>query len=221
MMPMDRYNARIANIPMPARIRRLPVTAEGWPELFFAAVVDEHGRKDLRVADERKKIRCLNADLCWLCGERLGRFRAFVIGPMCLVNRVTSEPPCHCECAEYAAKACPFLSQPRMRRNDKNLPSTAREAPGVSLPRNPGATCIYVTKRYRLMRVNGGVLVRLEADPESVQWWAEGQRASREQVMASIESGYPTLEAMARREGHRAVAELERCYTRAMKWLPA
>src|SRR5687767_8294569 len=70
------YNRRIADIPMPPRIKQLPVNQEGWPELFFAAPVDNHGRKDLRVADERKRVRCFQADLCWLCGERLGRYQS-------------------------------------------------------------------------------------------------------------------------------------------------
>ena len=64
----------------------------------------------------------MGSSKCWLCGQTLGKHMTFPIGPMCAITRTTAEPPSHLACAEYAVKACPFLSQPRMRRNERDLP---------------------------------------------------------------------------------------------------
>lgn len=207
--------------PMPPRIARLPRDHRGFPIPWFVADVGA-GVRDFRVADGRKRHDAIKRKLCWVCGEQLGRFQAFVIGPMCVVNRVTAEPPCHLECAEFSAAACPFLSRPRMRRNDKDLPQEAADGPGISIPRNPGVTCIYIAKTYHLFRDGkGGVLIRLQ-EPSEVKWYAEGKPgASREQVWASIESGYPLLLKMAEQDGPDAIAMLQNQRDRAMVLLPA
>ena len=85
---------------MPDRIRRLPVF-RGYPVPWFVAWL-ENGEPEFRAMDRAKWSRAIKDGLCWVCGERLGAHRVFVIGPMCGVNKTTSEPPCHAECAEWS-----------------------------------------------------------------------------------------------------------------------
>lgn len=219
-----RYNKALEAFPMPSRIRRLPINQEGWPELFFAATVDDYGRRDLRIADARKAELCIRSKLCWLCGDKLGRFMAFPIGPMCVVNRVTSEPPCHLECAQYAVQVCPFLTKPRMVRNKNDLPPEGVNPGGIMLERNPGVTCIYVTGGYKRFDAGNGKLIKLSEPPTTVEWWTQARKATRAEVLDAIESGCPDLERIARAEGRNARAALdalERSKAAAMKLLPA
>lgn len=51
--------------------------------------------------------------------------------------------------------------------------------------------------------------------------FAEGRRATRAEVEASIYSGLPILEGQAAEEGPAAVAALRRMTTEAMRYLPA
>ncbi len=141
---------------------------------------------------------------------------------MCAINRVISEPPSHRECAEFSAMGCPFLSQPRMRRNEVDLPSDIRAAAGHGLKRNPGVACIWITQSYKPFRAhmgNSGVLFQI-GDPVEVLWFAQGREATRAEVLASIDSGYPALEELAVAQGAEAVAELHRYRERAMPLLP-
>jgi hypothetical protein len=204
---------------LPERMKRLPIDHRGFPIPWFVATLG-NGERDFRVADERKKVVAIRKHLCWVCGEPLGRFKAFVIGPMCAVNRVTSEPPCHLDCAEFSAKGCPFLARPRMRRNEKDLPTEAVDAPGTMISRNPGVACIWVCNAFKRFAVGDGWLIRLE-EPTQVKWLAEGREATREQVMASIQGGYSLLKEMADQEGPEAVSALEQQLARAMPFLPA
>lgn len=220
---MPEYNATIAALPMPIRIERLPISENGYPIPWFAATVPLTGKRDLRIADAAKRDLAVKRNLCWVCGEKLGVYKAFVIGPMCVVNRTTSEPPTHLECALFSVAACPFLTKPRMRRNDADLPSDIEEAPGFSIMRNPGATCIWVCKTYKKFRLSSKSpdwLIQI-GEPAQVEWWAEGRPATRTQVETSINSGLPILMDMARQGTDADVKELERRHQEAVLLYPA
>ena len=79
---------------------------------------------------------------------------------------------------------------------------------------------LWVTRSYDVFRDHEGKPLIQMGEPESVEWWAEGHKASRGQVVESIESGLPALEAVARQQ-EGAMAALERHRRRFEKWLPA
>jgi hypothetical protein len=215
--------------PLPARIARLHKDHRGFPtpwfvQWFYGDKPSDagSGEPDFRVVDGRKFNAALRMPICWTCGQPLGKHRVFLIGPMCAVNRVISEPPSHRDCAEFSVKACPFLSRPRMRRNEKDLPEKHEEAAGFGIKRNPGVICLWETSDYRPFRPqhgNAGVLFRL-GEPSRVDWWAEGRPATRTEVEASIASGFPTLQELARQEGADAMRELQQLRERVTPLLP-
>lgn len=216
--------------PIPPRVAKLPryeIMGMDAPVPWFVQWLSDDGRPcapgqgkpDFRIADGSKIGRAVRERLCWVCGEKLGTYMAFVIGPMCAVNRVTSEPPNHHDCAVFSAQACPFLSRPTMRRHAKNLPEQRIDPGGIMIERNPGVTCVWITKSYSPIPVPGGALIRL-GDPTDVLWFAKGLVATRKQVLASIESGYPVLLNIAEQEGLAAVKELERLRINAEALVP-
>jgi hypothetical protein len=215
---MPELNAAIRQIPMPDRFKKLPISDKGFPTPSF---VGEHdGKRDFRVIDPRHFAACINKRICWLCGEPLGRYLCFVIGPMCSINRVSSEPPSHRECAEYAVRACPFLSRPNMRRNEEGLPDLTESAAGNPIAHNPGATLVWITKSYKPFRVPNGILFEI-GDPVEILWVKEGRRATRAEIDAAIAKGLPLLREQASAEGPDAIRELDNYIKRAEKLLPA
>lgn len=220
---MPAYNIAIQRLldEMPERFRKLPISDNGFPIPKFVACPS--GKPDFRVIAPGWPQRCITRKLCWLCGELLGRHMAFVIGPMCAVNRVSSEPPSHLGCARFAVKACPFMANPNRGRDESNLPE-AGFIPGHHLARNPGVSLIWVTKSYKLFNVptnmGSGKLIEI-GSPELTEWWARGRPATREEILASIDSGLPALRAMAVKEGNGAEAALDKQVARAMTLVPA
>jgi hypothetical protein len=215
--------------PLPPRIKRLPISPAGFPVPWFVqwykdgkAVRDADGEPDFRVANQDKLHAAVKFGKCWVCGQPTGKFKAFVIGPMCAINRTISEPPSHRECAIFSATACPFLSKPRMRRNEVGLPEKREPAAGFGIDRNPGVACVWITLSYKVERAhagNEGVLFAL-GDPIEVLWFAQGREATRSEVIASIESGMPFLEKVAAmQEGGLEALALYKA--RAMPLLPA
>jgi len=214
---MKNLNVSILGIPIPDRMKRLPISNKGYPVPWFVAF--HNGDWDFRVIGPGKIESAVKRKLCWLCGQPLGVHQVFTLGPMCSVNRVSAEPPSHLECADYAARACPFLSKPKMRRNEVDMPEEHQPPAGIMLRRNPGVTALWVTKKYQPFRAGEGVLFEI-GEPERVLWFAEGRIATRAEVMASISSGMPFLEAEAIKEGKVAMEELARCFTRSQSLLP-
>lgn len=200
-------------------MQRLPLDpGRQVPVPWFASWVE--GKPDFRFVRPERAAQAVTQDRCWVCGERLGRNRAFVIGPMCAINRLSSEPPSHRECALYSAQHCPFLANPRSVRRETALPGETAPPPGIAIRRNPGVALVWVTRRYQVERDPRGLLFRL-GDPEETLWLAERRVATRDEIMASIESGYPLLFAEAEAESPAAVRALESMREAAMRWVPA
>ena len=197
---------------LPPRLRSLPL-ARGYPVPWFVAWID--GVPDFRISDRQKYARAIRERRCWVCGDRLGVHLAFVIGPMCGINRTTTEPPCHLDCADWSARACPFLARPHARRRDVDEAIETHHPGGIPLLRNPGVTLVWITRGYRLFDDgHGKPLIRIGL-PEAVRWYAEGRPATRAEVQASVAGGYPALlDVAATQEAQEprcgAVAELAR-----------
>ena len=208
---------------MPGRIARLPRDKHHRPVPWFVAFIG--GTPDFRIIKPGAIEDALRHKLCWTCGFPFTRQedRAFVIGPMCAVNRISAEPPSHYDCALYSATHCPFLTTPRMVRRERHMPESAAVPAGVSIRRNPGVALVWITG-YRTWSTfkddQGGTLINV-GQPKRCEWYAEGRTATRAEVLTSIDSGLPILAEMAQAEGPRAEAELARMHDRALELVPA
>jgi hypothetical protein len=195
----------------------LPVDDRGYVVPWFVDWLD--GKPEFRAMDRKKFFRAIRERLCWVCGARLGVHVTFVGGPMCGINRTSSEPPCHRECAAWSAANCPFLNNPRMvRREDQLTAAIAGNAAGFGLKRNPGVVMLWHTREYEVFKVDNGTLIQM-GEPESVEWIACGREATRAEVMESIETGLPNLLAIARTE-RGGIEALDHARARFDKWLP-
>lgn len=209
----------------PPRIARLPRNKVGYPVPWFVATVD--GEPDFRVVGHGKMNGAITFRCCWICGGALinrtlgpaATQYAFVVGPMCAVNRTSAEPPAHRDCAIYAATACPFLTTPGMRRRDSNLPADTSEPDGVMIRRNPGVALVWVTNDWRM--IPGYRLFHL-TDPVETLWFTHGRAATRDEVLASIHSGMPLLwdEAAQDDDPEGALDKLSLQYARALELVP-
>lgn len=202
---------------VPDFMRDLPVDPRGFPVPWFTPF--ENGAWNFQATTRGRFEKALRNRLCWICGKPMFKNMAYVIGPMCAVNRTTSEPPSHCECASFAVRACPFLTKPRMRRLP--MPEQALTPPGVMLERNPGVALMWVTRAApKLFSVPNGVLIEI-GEPLRVEAFAEGRAASVEEIVESITSGLPSLLALCKTKDDFDELERRLAVARCLLHLPA
>lgn len=205
----------------PGRIELLPRNKVGYPVPWFVATID--GAPDFRIVKPGAMNEALARKLCWVCGVPFGRQedRAFVIGPMCAVNRVSAEPPSHRDCAVYSATACPFLVTPQMTRRDRRVPECAVNPAGMMIRRNPGVTLVWVTgyRAWKPVTAHDGTLFDI-GEPKEALWFSRGRPATRVEVLASIDSGLPLLREMAEADGPDEVAKLDEMHEQALAHIP-
>lgn len=203
---------------LPERMAHLPVDKRGFPVPWFVAWVN--GEPEFRAMDPQKWARAVRERLCWVCGGQCGRWLTFVIGPMCGVNRTSSEPGCHRECARWSARNCPFISRPQMvRREDEVFSANHENIAGVMIPRNPGVTALWTSDKFSIFRDDKNRPLIHLGDPDSVEWWALGRPANRAEVEESIRTGLPLLEEVAQQQ-EGAMDELRKMHAAFLPLLP-
>lgn len=205
-------------IEMPDRISALPRFGL-LPVPWFVTNFPD-GKPDFRVVDGSRMIEAIKRQVCWVCGQALGRFLSFAIGPMCTINRVSGEPPQHRECSIYSAQVCPFLLDVDRKRRPGGLVDVAIHDECM-IARNPGVTAVWVTRSCVIIKsIRGYPLWRIGDPAEKVLWFREGRSATRAEVEASIAGGLPALERMAQEDGGGAPQELARMRDVADRYLP-
>lgn len=211
--------------PLPKRMRGLPLDKRGFPVPWFVPWIN--GEPEFRIADDEKFYRAIRQRRCWVCGEELGRFVSFVAGPMCGINRTSSEPPSHRECAEWSARNCPFLTLRQVkRREDEEINAEKHPMSGYALTHNPGVCLVWTTTSYKPFKVPSnapgsgkGVLIKM-GEPTDVQFFHRGRPATRAEIDASVALGLPRLVELAQLEAG-APAELAALRAQFDQLLPA
>jgi hypothetical protein len=207
--------------PLPKLMENLPVDERGFCVPWFVDWID--GRPEFRAMDGRKYVRAIKEKLCWVCGNPLKGVYCFVAGPMCGINRTSSEPPSNPDCARWSARNCPFLSRPDMVRREDDLVNNQKSrdlAPGMAITRNPGVTMLWFTREYEVFPDDKGRPLILMGRPAGVEWFCQGRPATRDEVEESIDGGIGALEAIARLEPG-GIEDLRRKQEKFKKWLPA
>src|SRR5271166_4447128 len=166
---------------MPDRIARLERDPRGYPIPWFVHRPAD-GTIDFRVMDPRRFVQAVKERRCWVCGDRLGKFIAFVGGPLSAAQRLYADPPSHVECAEFSAKVCPFLSIPTAQRREANKPAHVA-MPGQQIMENHEVTGMLITTGYSMLPQGA-----LAADePREIRWFHQGRPATRSEVQHAIE----------------------------------
>ncbi len=212
-------------IRMPTFIAGLDRDKHGRPIPWFV-LRDADGTPDHRVAAQNPAV-AYSKKICWLCGLPLGKEAAFVMGPMSVINRCAPEPPSHRECATYAAKACPFLSHPEMRRRPTGIDEYMDHVPGLPKLHNPGVIAVWFAKpgNWRLTpdpqgRPMFGMTGRLtDIGASAFRWFREGRPASRDEAHRALTVAVEQVRQAAEELGED-VRPLDGDYQMALRWLP-
>jgi hypothetical protein len=158
-------------------MRDLPLDPTGAFAMPWFSSVDDDGTPNASRVAGIKRLFALQRHLCWTCGRPLTRFKSFVLGPVQVVPRSTSELPSHVGCNRYALLVCPFLTNPKRRRSDQKILEQMRDYVSTA-PVSPGVFALWVTRSFEVVshsRFNVG-------DPVQTTWWTQGRPATAEEI---------------------------------------
>lgn len=203
-------NLRPEMVDAPGAMHGRPIDHRGFYVPWFVTGKDDRGLWDFTRVDPRRVREGYERQVCFVSGEPLGRYRSFVIGPMCCINRITAEPPVKREVAEWSVRVCPWISNPAARRPEK-ADGELLTAPGIMIKDNPGICAIWTVERanYRMGRDR---LIRL-GDPTHLEFYTQKRKATQEEIRKAMVQGAAKLMAIAEPEGEEAIQLLERYLT--------
>lgn len=159
---------------IPQRMRSLPRNAAGSPIPWCASVSD-----------------AVNRHLCWICGEKLGRYAAFLLDVRTCITQLPTTPPSHAECALFVAQD-----------NDSDYHNT-----------HDGLLIVWITTAYLPRRDDKGGTNFLITGPENVFWFFAARPARQCIAIEALEREFRALHALSASESPRALAGLVMNYS--------
>lgn len=185
---------------IPDRLRGRPIW-NGYPTPYFVCwfrdgklvpETVEGAVPSFPTTDHSRLVVCRKHNRCWICGQTLGAFKAFVFGPASALARASYEPPSHRDCARYAVQVCPYLINPNFKHATERghqLRPGERVLPEVQ-PHNPGLAVLWITRRYGVEArdPSRGIFVFVPGEPEHVELWAHGRKATYKEVAGAMQA---------------------------------
>jgi hypothetical protein len=178
---------------LPPRMRTLPRSEDGQPIPYLLTQVASKFESSL--GPDLVMTTLCDRKQCWICGQQLGRYAAFVSEPVTSVTKISRTPPAHHDCAKYAALT------------------------GLMQPKDAKVTLVWVTRHHQLQSTANGFLFIL-GDPEQTFWFSGGRCATREEVRLAMEEKLPDLYAIAKQGGDAALSGLDLQIARASRQFP-
>lgn len=176
---------------LPDRIARLPRDRRGYP-VPWNALRGVDDAPIFTVNDDRKGWRAFREQLCPICGERLGRWRWFVGGPLSAFDEHGwfLDQSAHHECVRFALQTCPYLAAPRyLGRIDvadpAKLPPEARILlDETQIPERP-EVLVAVSGEKIQVQVRGPLIpyTRPSRPFLGYEFWRHGRQITEEEAM--------------------------------------
>jgi hypothetical protein len=150
----------------------------------------EGAKPSFPVTDYSRLVVCRKQNRCWICGQPMGAYKAFVFGPASAIARSSYEPPSHRDCARYAMQVCPYLINPKHTHiTEKGYVPKPGEVvlPDVQ-PGNPGLGVIWITRGYGIEHrdPSRAVCIFTPEEPVYVELWKEGRKATYKEAAEAI-----------------------------------
>jgi len=179
-VPLPVHYPNWRDVPVPPKMSRVPRDKRGFPVPYHLRPDNfaEGGEADLRVVNGMNLLDCIMHHKCGVCGLPL--YRTFVMsgGPLCVYNRIFTEPPLHEECARYAHSVCPFLTLPKFTHHDR--PNDGPEHRLVDeggvvgkeyWDHDTGRHCMFFTQQYLVLRRGLAMPLLVCKDAVKVEWY--------------------------------------------------
>lgn len=169
----------LSSVAVPENIKALPTDARGY-QIPWTVLIDDNGKPDFRVIDERKAAAAITDRICSICGKQMGEHVAFVGGPKSMQSRMFIDGPMHELCAVYAAQVCPFIAAPKFGYISKHKEHEGYDLAVIKAVSNdrPDVFGVGVTDVFGLRMFDGAGVVIVAGEWLKVRWFKHGEEVA-------------------------------------------
>jgi hypothetical protein len=144
------------------------------------------------IIDMSRASLCRRQNLCWVCGNKMGSFKTFVIGPVAALARQSAEPASHRDCALYAAQVCPFMVKGYDMLSERHA-TLLKQRDSTSVHpditgTNPHLAVLWTTKSFTAFPIDvpRGIYIYDLGEAVGVRFFHHGREATYDQCMTVI-----------------------------------
>lgn len=167
---MSDAHRALDEIPIPRRMLQCRRDHRGYP-IPFLMIPDSQITIDMH-----KMMLCAMKKLCMICGKKLDNKKWFIAGITTSQNRLFVDPAMHEECARYALRVCPFLSNSDMKYRKKYDENTIPYADPNYVRKGRSPTQVLMqTSGYKIVGWRGQVYV-LANRWRYLEHWQDGKQ---------------------------------------------
>lgn len=152
---------------IPKHLSHRPRDKNGLPIPWFT-VKGKDGEYTPGMASGYKVVKATKEGLCWVCGEKMGRYEIYVQSMAGVIHQFSTEPPAHLDCAVFTAEHCPFLV-------------------------NSGKPIALYTTTDSYVLNREGQPVFILSPPAELKWYHSGRLATRQECIAELEVVMPQI----------------------------
>ncbi|GLH30150.1 hypothetical protein WSS15_28000 [Acetobacter pasteurianus] len=187
----NKLSTHFGNVPIPSRMLNLRRLNSGLPIPKFATW--EGDKPNLTVMNRDFFGTALRNKLCWICGQKMGRFASFVGGPKSTASKCFVEPPMHRDCAEFAMQVCPYLVTGNNERKNKLTPLEEKQHRSAGTdPDNPIIFGMSISNDWHFISGENCFFLKNVAE---VIWWKHGKLASSKEAEKAVLEGEQAVQA--------------------------
>lgn len=194
------------NIPIPDRMRDLPIDPRGYP-VPVNVTRDRNGKPNFATNDETARQMLFRQDNCGICGGKLLRGRWSIGGPGSALHPDGAflDPPMHYECARYAVQACPYLAMPTYSKSvSKIAPMGVGPVKGgiaynpTVFSNRPDLFLLVMYVGQKLTYYDSGFVrsLRPKRPLRSIEYWQDGRQLDEQDGRSSAEQYLREQDAM-------------------------
>lgn len=127
--------------------------------------------------DTKFIYQAIGSGLCAICGQPLGRHKAFVGGPKSVGSMAFAEAPFHRDCAEFGLQVCPYVLTGHDHQSNK--PTDEYIVNNMVDPKNPKIFALVIATKFSFIQSHKTFLI---TEQDSVHWWKHGKPATPEEI---------------------------------------
>ena len=165
----------------PKRVQKLP-EHQGL-KIPYSVAIDEGGKPNYNLTDAEKYITCIRENKCFICGQTLGKHKAFMLPPLAVLRLQHNIPPSHRDCAIWSAETLPSTLNNKpmlLSANDQKQPEQKTGLIMIAVTTKAIYTATNNSPEWSFTNKESEILIN------EAHWYLDGKQVNYDEVQSHL-----------------------------------